>query len=176
LAATILSAQCTDERVNQVTPKLFACFPDAISTSHASLEELEDIIRECGFFRNKAKSILGAATILTEKYDGYVPDDLQLLIKLPGIGRKTANVVLGNAFSIPGVTVDTHVGRLARRLGLSTEKIPDKIEQDIMASIPREKWTKFSHQLICHGRKVCKARKPLCEECKLTEVCDSAKL
>jgi endonuclease-3 len=175
LAATILSAQCTDERVNQVTPGLFARFPDAIATSHASLEELENIIKACGFFHNKAKSILGAAAVLSKKYDGCVPNDLQLLIKLPGIGRKTANVILGNAFSIPGITVDTHVSRLARRLGLSAEKTPDKIEQDLMALIPREKWTKFSHQLIYHGRKVCKARKPLCKECELTELCEFTK-
>ena len=171
LVATILSAQCTDERVNQVTPGLFARFADAPASAKADLAELEELIRPAGFFRNKAKAIQGAARELCARHQGQVPARLEELVKLPGVGRKTANVVLGNAFAIPGITVDTHVGRLSRRLGLSAETDPDKVEQDLMAIVPRQDWTAFSHQLITHGRQVCQARRPKCEICGLAEFC-----
>ena len=171
LAATILSAQTTDERVNQVTPALFARFKDAKSTCRATVPELEELIRPTGFFRNKAKSLLGAAQMLCENYNCQVPGSLDELVKLPGVGRKTANVVLGDAFGIPGITVDTHVGRISRRLGLSEETDPEKVERNLMATIPQKDWTKFSHQVIYHGRQVCQSRKPRCAVCGISAYC-----
>jgi endonuclease-3 len=160
LVATVLSAQCTDERVNQVTPKLFSKYPTARAYAQAPLEELENDIRSTGFYHNKAKSIKAACQILDDRFGGDIPADLDALVQLPGIGRKTANVILGNAYQIPGIVVDTHVGRVAQRLGLTAQKDPEKIEQDLMALIPKERWIIFSHQLIQHGRQLCQARKP----------------
>ena len=172
LVATVLSAQCTDERVNKVTKGLFKKYQDAADYANVSLGELEEDIRPTGFFRNKAKSLKNCGLALVEKHNGQVPDSLEELVKLPGIGRKTANVILGGAFNTPGIVVDTHVGRITQRIGLSQERDPVKIEFDLMESIPREKWTVFSLQLIQHGRKVCTARKPKCSECPLLEHCD----
>ncbi len=175
LVATILSAQPTDVRVNLVTPNLFAKYPTAADYAGADPEELEEDIRPTGFFRNKAKSLLGMARALVEDHGGEVPRTMPELVALPGVGRKTANVVLGNAFSIDeGVVVDTHVRRLSNRLGFSTEKDPEKIERDLMETVPREDWTVFSHLLILHGRSTCKSRKPDCENCTLNDLCPSA--
>ena len=171
LVATILSAQCTDERVNKVTPALFERYPTVNDFAKADPEELMELIRSTGFFRNKAKSIMGMAKGVLEKHDGQVPDKLEDLVKLPGIGRKTANVVLGNVFGLPGITVDTHVGRISRRWGFTTQKDPVKAEFDLMAIIPKQRWTKFSHQVILHGRTLCMARKPNCPECLLLKHC-----
>ena len=176
LVATVLSAQCTDERVNQVTKTLFDKYQAAADYANATLEELEDDIRSTGFFRNKAKSLKNCSAELVEKYQGEVPASLEQLVKLPGIGRKTANVILGTAFNIPGIVVDTHVGRITQRIGLTQEKDPVKIEFDLMEIIPRGRWTVFSHQLIQHGRKICNARKPKCSECPLLEHCDFGQL
>lgn len=174
LVATILSAQCTDERVNKVTPGLFRNYPTAHDLATAPIEKLEKIIRSTGFYHQKAKSIQESCKIIVEEYDGKVPDSLEKLVRLPGVGRKTANVVLGNAFGKNvGVVVDTHVSRLSRRLGLTQEKNPEKIEKDLMRKIPRNNWTLFSHLLIEHGRKVCIARSPRCEECFLSDVCSA---
>jgi endonuclease III len=172
LVATVLSAQCTDVRVNQVTPALFAKYPTAQAYAQAPVEELEDMIRSTGFFRNKAKSIKALCQKLVEDYGGEVPASLDELVKLPGIGRKTANVVLGNAFGIPGIFVDTHLGRVSQRLGLTKHKDPVKIEFDLMPLIPKERWVKFSHQMIWHGRQICDARKPKCPLCPLLPYCD----
>jgi endonuclease-3 len=172
LVATILSAQCTDVRVNQVTPALFARFPTPRDMAEASLAELEELIRPTGFFRNKAKSLKALCERLVADYGGEVPASMEELVKLPGIGRKTANVVLGNAFGIPGIMVDTHLGRVAQRLGLTRQKDPVKIEFDLMPLVPREKWTTFSHQLIWHGRQICLARTPRCSRCPLLPHCD----
>ena len=172
LVATILSAQCTDARVNQVTPGLFRRFPDASAFSTAAPRELEEAIRSTGFFRSKTKALRGAARAIVEQHGGRVPDTMTELHLLPGVGRKTANVVLGNAFGKPdGVVVDTHVGRLARRLGWSRELDPAKVEQDLNGRIPRERWVWISHALILHGRAVCTARKPRCEACALADIC-----
>jgi len=172
LVATILSAQCTDERVNKVTPVLFKNYPTARDLAGVSIEKLEEIIRSTGFYHQKAKSIQESCKIIVEKHGGEVPDSLEELIRLPGVGRKTANVVLGNAFGKNvGVVVDTHVGRLSRRLGLTGEKNPEKIEKSLMQKIPRSDWTLFSHVLIEHGRKICTARAPRCEECFLKDLC-----
>jgi endonuclease-3 len=171
LVATILSAQCTDARVNLVTPELFRRFPDARAFASASLQQLESVIRTTGFFRTKAKHIRQCCQAIQEKFGGTVPGRLEDLITLPGVGRKTANVVLGSAFGIPGVTVDTHVGRLARRLGLSRHRDPVKVEWDLMRLIPKAKWSSFSLQLIWHGRRVCHSRVPRCEECLLRTLC-----
>jgi endonuclease III len=174
LVATVLSAQCTDERVNQVTPGLFRKYPTARAYAQATLEELENDIRSTGFYHNKAKSIKAACRILDERFNGNIPADLDALVQLPGIGRKTANVILGNAYQIPGIVVDTHVSRVTQRLGLTLQKDPDKIEQDLMVLIPRERWITFSHQLIQHGRQLCQARKPKTEVCPLRSHCDYA--
>jgi endonuclease-3 len=175
LVATILSAQCTDKRVNMVTPHLFAAYPTPQALAGADPADVETIIKSTGFFRAKAKSILGAATAVTERHHGEVPARMEQLVVLPGVGRKTANVVLGNAFSInEGVVVDTHVGRLVIRLGLTTETDPVKVEQRLMQAFPRERWTLLSHLLIWHGRRVCDARKPRCNECTLRQICPSA--
>lgn len=172
LVATILSAQCTDERVNMVTPALFQRFPTPSAMAEADQAELEDLIRTTGFFRNKAKALLGMARALVERHGGEVPATMEELTQLPGVGRKTANVVLGNCFGVPGITVDTHVQRLARRWGLTRETDPEKIERDLMECIPRKEWTAFSHRTIWHGRRVCQARKPLCDRCVLKKWCD----
>ena len=172
MVATILSAQCTDERVNKVAPGLFRKYTSARQWAEAPLEDLEQDIKSTGFFHNKALAIRESCKILAADFDGQVPADLETLIKLPGIGRKTANVILGNAFSIPGVVVDTHVARVSARIGLTREKDRDKIERDLMAVIPKEKWIKFSHQLIQHGRRICIARKPKCSICPMRPHCD----
>ena len=174
LVATVLSAQCTDQRVNQVTIELFKKYPTARDYGQAPLEQLENDIRTTGFFHNKAKSIKEACRILDQQFGGQVPADLEALVQLPGVGRKTANVIIGNAYEIPGIVVDTHVGRVAQRLGLTARKDPEKIEQDLMALIPRERWIVFSHQLIQHGRQLCQARKPKTEICPLRPYCDYA--
>ena len=174
LVATILSAQCTDVRVNMVTPSLFKRCPSAADYAGIPQEELETIIRSTGFYRNKAKSIRGMGAALVERHDGIVPRTIAELSALPGAGRKTANVVMGNAFGInEGVVVDTHVGRLSLRLGLTTNSDPVKVEQDLMELFPRKQWTDLSHWLIWHGRRRCKARKPDCEGCELRELCPS---
>ena len=172
LVATILSAQCTDERVNQVTPALFAKHPDARSLAGEEQEALELLIKPTGFFRNKARSLLGMARAVVERHGGEVPQTMAELHELPGVGRKTANVVLGNAFGIDeGIVVDTHVRRVSQRLGLTRQDEPEKIEQDLMELVPREDWTDFSHLLIFHGRRVCAARKPKHDQCALCELC-----
>ena len=171
LVATILSAQCTDERVNKVTPALFATYPDAAAFAAADPAALEKAIHSTGFFRNKAKSIREASADIVAKHGGQVPRTLEALTALRGVGRKTANVVLGNAYGVPGVVVDTHVTRLSHRLGLTNETDPVKIEFALMPLVPRELWTLFSHWLILHGRAVCNARKPLCSQCPLAPHC-----
>ena len=173
LVATVLSAQTTDVRVNQVTPGLFRRWPGPAELAAASQEDLEQVLRPLGFFRAKATSLRGLAAALLEEHGGDVPADLDALVRLPGVGRKTANVVLGNAFGIPGITVDTHVGRLARRLGWSTEKDAVKVERDIAAVLPQERWTMACHRLIFHGRRVCHSRKPACGACILADLCPS---
>ncbi|WP_263120915.1 endonuclease III [Cellulomonas sp. RIT-PI-Y] len=174
LVATVLSAQTTDVRVNQVTPGLFARYPDAASYAGAEREELEEILRPLGFFRAKARSLTGLGQALVERFDGEVPPRLDDLVTLPGVGRKTANVVLGDAFGVPGITVDTHVGRLARRLGWTTEEDPVRVEREIAALIPRAEWTLVSHRLIFHGRRCCLARRPDCATCPVTRDCPSS--
>jgi endonuclease-3 len=177
LIATILSAQCTDKRVNMVTPALFARYPDAESLSAAKTEELEEMIKSTGFFRNKTKSLLGMSAAVAARHGGSVPSTMDELTRLPGVGRKTANVVLGNAFHLDeGVVVDTHVGRLSIRLGFTNETDPVKVEQVLMQLIPREDWTLVSHLLIFHGRRVCLARTPRCASCVLADVCPSARV
>ena len=177
LVATILSAQCTDERVNMVTPALFARFPDPKSLAEADREEVESLIRSTGFFRNKAKNIPGAARRLVEEHDSEVPADMDQLLALPGVARKTANVVLGNAFNMAeGVAVDTHVKRLSNRLNLTQATTPEKIEHDLMALAPREEWIDLTHLLIFHGRRVCFARKPNCPGCVVRHLCPSAQV
>lgn len=169
--ATILSAQCTDERVNKVTPALFAAYPDAAAFATAEPAALEKAIHSTGFFRNKAKAIREACGDIVQKHGGLVPRTLEELTALRGVGRKTANVVLGNAYGIPGMVVDTHVTRLSHRLGLTNEDDAVKIEFALMPLVPRESWTLFSHWLILHGRAVCNARKPLCSACPLSPHC-----
>ncbi|MGM0384806.1 MAG: endonuclease III [Actinomycetota bacterium] len=171
LLATVLSAQTTDARVNMVTPQLFARYPDSESLAAARPEDLEDVLRSLGFFRAKARALKGIGVALTERFDGAVPATLEELVTLPGVGRKTANVVLGNAFGVPGIAVDTHVGRLARRLGWTRNTDPEKVEADIAALLPPEKWTMASHRLIFHGRRVCTARRPSCESCGIVVLC-----
>jgi len=177
LVATILSAQCTDKRVNMVTPQLFLTFPSAQDLADAKPEELEDLIRSTGFFRNKTKSLLGMSAAVVERHDGEVPRTMEELVELPGVGRKTANVVLGNAFATnEGVVVDTHVGRLAVRLGLTNETDPVKVEQALMKLFPRDDWAFLAHLLIFHGRRVCIARAPRCGECVLNDICPSSRV
>jgi endonuclease-3 len=172
--ATILSAQCTDVRVNLVTPALFKAFPTPKAMAAASLPELEELIRTTGFFRNKAKSIKGAAQAVTEKFGGKVPETMEEILTLPGVARKTANVVLGSWYGIAvGVVVDTHVMRLSRRLELTKETTPEKVERDLMKIIPQDRWIAFSHELIHHGRQICIARKPKCVDCTLEKLCNS---
>ena len=175
LVATILSAQCTDVRVNMVTPDLFARFPDAATLADAEPEDLENRIKSTGFFRNKTKSLLGMARAVVDTHRGEIPRTMDELTHLPGVGRKTANVVLGNAFGQnEGIVVDTHVTRVSFRLGLTRETDAVKIEQDLVKIVPREGWTLFSHLLIFHGRSICVARRPLCESCPLWDLCPSS--
>lgn len=177
LVATILSAQCTDKRVNMVTPALFAKYPNPEAMSVANPEALQEMIKSTGFFRNKTKSLLGMAAAVSERHGGNVPRTMEELVKLPGVGRKTANVVLGNAFNIDeGVVVDTHVARLSQRLGWSRATDPVKIEQDLMALFPRPQWTMLSHLLISHGRAICDARRPQCEKCVVNDLCPSSRV
>jgi endonuclease-3 len=171
LVATILSAQCTDARVNKITPALFARYPDAEAFASADQQELEKYVKATGFFRTKARNIIACCKKLVEDYQGEVPNDQETLVRLPGIGRKTANVILGNAYGVPGITVDTHVGRLSRRMGLTKHTKPEKVEQDLMELIPQEEWTIFSRRMIFHGRVICRSRRPRCETCPLTHVC-----
>ena len=172
LVATILSAQCTDARVNTVTPALFARFPDAAALAQAEIPELETLIRSTGFYRNKAKALLGMARAVVERHGGEIQADMDILTQLPGVGRKTANVILGTAFGLAvGVVVDTHVSRLSQRLGLSREHDPERIEQDLMRQFPQSSWIALGHRLILHGRRVCMARTPPCARCPLETVC-----
>jgi endonuclease III len=175
LCATILSAQCTDERVNMVTPALFARFPTPQAMGQADQADLENMIRSTGFFRNKAKNLIGASRMLVERWGGAIPRNMDELLQLPGVARKTANVVLGTAYGIAdGVVVDTHVMRLSQRLALTKESTPEKIEGELMRVVPRERWILFSHQMIWHGRRICFARKPACDTCPLAPHCPSA--
>lgn len=171
LIATILSAQCTDERVNKVTPQLFQKFPDAKTMAKARIVDLENLIRSTGFFKNKAKNIKACSEELVKKYKGEVPQTMELLHALPGVGRKTANVVLGNSYGIPGLVVDTHVMRLSNRFGFVKGTDAVKIELALQKLVPQEEWTMYSHYLIFHGRQVCKARSPSCETCFLNKIC-----
>ena len=173
LVATVLSAQTTDVRVNQVTSGLFARYPDAAAFAGADRAELEDWIRPTGFFRAKAQSLMGLGAALVERYGGEVPRRMADLVTLPGVGRKTANVVLGNAFGVPGLPVDTHVGRVARRLGLTAEEDPVKVERELGALTAKRAWTMFSHRMIFHGRRTCHSRRPACGACVLADLCPS---
>jgi endonuclease-3 len=174
LVATILSAQCTDERVNKVTPELFQKYPTPQDFAALGQPVLEREIRSTGFFRNKAKNIIGAAQKLVQDFGGVVPQTMDQMLTLPGVARKTANVVLGTAYGIPsGIVVDTHVFRIARRLKLSKQKTPEKVEQDLMKLVPQDRWIAFGHQMIWFGRKICAARKPLCADCPLAPTCDA---
>jgi endonuclease-3 len=174
LAATILSAQCTDKRVNRITPELFKKYPTVESFASADITELEACVRTAGFYKMKAKNIMGAAKRVVEQFKGEVPCQMEDLIQLPGVGRKTANVILGNAFNIPGLTVDTHMIRLNNRLGLTQQKDPVKIEYDLMPLVPKKDWTLYSHLIINHGRSRCSARRPDCDHCEINRWCPSA--
>ena len=177
LVATILSAQCTDKRVNLVTPALFARYPDAAALAAARLEDVEALVKTTGFFRSKAKNLVAMATALVAEHGGEVPADMEALVRLPGVGRKTANVILGNAFGrSEGVVVDTHVARVGGRLGLTTATDPLKIEADLARLFPRERWTMLAHLLIFHGRRTCEARRPKCEVCTVRAMCPSARV
>ena len=177
LVATILAAQCTDARVNQVTPELFRRLPTARHLAEAPLELLEELVKSTGFFRNKARAVKALGQALVAGHGGEVPRTMEALVALPGVGRKTANVVLGNAFgTAEGIAVDTHVQRLSRRLGLTQETDPEKIERDLVLLLPREDWTRFAHLLQDHGRAVCQARKPLCGRCVVNALCPSAEV
>jgi len=171
LCATLLSAQCTDKVVNTITPTLFKRFPDVVRLAQARPSELERIIRPTGFYRNKTRSLIGMASAVRDEHGGQIPKTMEELVRLPGVGRKTANVILGNAFATPGLVVDTHVGRLSNRMELSAQKDPEKIERDLMQLIPKPHWTQFSHAMIFHGRRVCPARNPSCESCPLFPDC-----
>ena len=173
LVATILSAQCTDVRVNMVTPQVFAAYPTAADLAGADRDELEQMIVSTGFFRAKAKSLQRMAARLVADYDGQVPGRLADLVTLPGVGRKTANVVLGNAFGVPGITVDTHFGRLSRRFGWTTAEDPEKVEAEVGSLFPKSEWTMLSHRLIWHGRRICHSRTPACGACPLAHLCPS---
>jgi endonuclease-3 len=175
LVATILAAQCTDERVNAVTPALFARYGTAAAFAEAPIEELEQAVRSTGFYRNKARNIQAACRVIVTEFGGEVPRTMEELLRLPGVARKTANVVLGNAFGIvEGVVVDTHAGRISRRLGLTAQQDPVRVEQDLMAALPREHWLDFTHRVILLGRAICKAPRARCGECILTDLCPSA--
>ncbi|HRK01093.1 MAG TPA: endonuclease III [Oligoflexia bacterium] len=172
VVATILSAQCTDDRVNKVTPNFFAAFPTVQQLANGKINEIERLIQSTGFYRNKAKSLLECAKMVIERHDGKIPRTLEDLVKLRGVGRKTANVVLGNAFGIPGLVVDTHVGRLSRRLGFTRATDPVKVEHELERVVPKEDWVQFSHLLIYHGRARCMARNPDCAGCELSKLCE----
>lgn len=175
LVATILSAQCTDDRVNVVTKDLFRKYRSAEDYVRVPQDELEQDVHTCGFYRNKAKAIQGTCRLLLERHGGKVPRTMEAMLELPGVARKTASVVLGNAYGvIEGIVVDTHVARLARRMGLTRQRDPDKIERDLMGLVPRAQWLSLSHRLIAHGRRICDARRPVCGECTLNSVCPSA--
>lgn len=176
LVATVLSAQTTDVRVNAVTPTLFAHYPDATTLAEADLEHVEQLVHSTGFYRAKAKSIVGLAAALVHNFDGEVPNTLDQLVTLPGVGRKTANVVLGNSFGVPGLTIDTHFGRIARRLAWTTADDPNHVEQDIAELFPRKEWTELSHRIIFHGRRVCHSRKPACGACPVSHDCPSLEM
>ncbi|MEJ2216069.1 MAG: endonuclease III [Gemmatimonadota bacterium] len=177
LVATILSAQCTDERVNMVTPAFFKRYPEPADLAGARSEDVEDLIHSTGFFRQKTKSLLGMANAVVDRHDGRIPDTMQALVNLPGVGRKTANVVLGNAFDKDeGIVVDTHVKRLAGRLGVTKETDAERVERDLMELVPRDDWTDLSHLLIFHGRQVCNARRPRCEACVVSDLCPSSRV
>ena len=171
LVATILSAQCTDVRVNLVTPELFKRFPEPSSLANAQLAEVEELIRSTGFFRNKAKNLIGCAAALVDYHQGEVPQEISLLVALPGVGRKTANVVLGNAFDVPGMVVDTHVGRIAGRLGWAAAGTPEVVEKQLCQLLPAERWTQTAHVLIFHGRQCCRARTACCSVCPVVDRC-----
>ncbi|MFP8959650.1 endonuclease III [Streptomyces nanhaiensis] len=173
LVATVLSAQTTDLRVNQTTPALFAAYPTPEEMAAADPERLEELIRPTGFFRNKARSLLGLSAALRDRFGGEVPDNLEDMVSLPGVGRKTAHVVLGNAFGRPGLTVDTHFGRLVRRWRLTEQTDPEKVEAEIAGIIPKSEWTMFSHRVVFHGRRICHSRKPACGACPITHLCPS---
>ncbi len=176
LVATILSAQCTDKQVNKTTPYLFAKYPNASSMAKAPLEDIENLIKSIGLYKGKAKNILSASISICENFGGEVPDNMEDLVSLAGVGRKTANVVLGNAFNVPGMVVDTHVKRISNRFGMTKNQDPEKIEQDLMKIIPKNEWTDFSHRLVLFGRRVCEARKPNCVECKVSSICKSSNI
>ena len=173
LVATVLSAQCTDKRVNMVTPSLFRQFPTVEALASSKREDLEDAIKSTGFYRNKATSIHGLAAAIIERHNGEVPNTMNDLVKLPGVGRKTANVVLGNAFNVPGITVDTHIGRIARRMGWTKNSDPVKVEFDLMALFDKKDWTMLNHRLIFLGRRICHSRRPACGACPLAKLCPS---
>jgi endonuclease-3 len=173
LVATVLSAQCTDKRVNQTTPALFKKYPNSQKMAKADLRDIQKLVKSTGFFRAKAKNIKGLSNIIVEQFDGNVPSNLEDLITLPGVGRKTANVVLGHAFGIPGITVDTHFGRLSRRFGWSKQNNPVKVEFEVGELIPEKEWTNLSQRMIWHGRRVCHSRKPACGACALAKLCPS---
>ncbi len=173
--ATILSAQTTDKKVNEVTPELFRRYRSAADLAAADRGELETLLKPTGFFRNKTTSLIKLGQALVERHDGVVPARLKQLVELPGVGRKTANVILGNAFDVPGITVDTHFGRLSRRFGLTEETDPVKVEHEVGALFPKKDWVMLSHHLIWHGRRICHARRPVCEECVLADLCPSAR-
>ena len=175
LVATILSAQCTDKRVNMVTPAFFAAYPDARALAQASLEDIGEAIRSTGFFNAKAKNLKGMAEVVVEHHDGEIPGRMEELTQLPGVGRKTANVILGNTFDVPGIVVDTHMLRLSNLLGLAAGRDAVKVEYALMDLLPAEEWAMFSHRIIDHGRNVCIARRPQCGECVLADLCPSAK-
>ena len=172
MIATQLAAQCTDARVNLVTPALFARYSTAEEFMNADIEVLEGLIRSTGFFRNKAKNIIACCTMLVNDYDGKVPSNMEDLLRLPGVGRKTANLVLGDAFGIPGIVVDTHAGRLARRIGFTKEKDPAKVERDLREIIPKSKWIVLGHWFVAHGRAVCSSRSPKCKNCRIAPLCE----
>ena len=176
LIATQLAAQCTDERVNKVTPHLFETYKDAKEFANAIQDELEKIIMSTGFFRNKAKNIIACCKMIIEQHSGEVPRTMEELLKLPGVGRKTANLVLGDIFGVPGIVVDTHAKRLSKRIGFTKNEDPEKVEYDLMKIIPVEKWTDFCHKLVYHGRAVCIARKPKCDICPINMLCDYVNL
>lgn len=175
LISTILAAQCTDERVNRVTKSLYKKYSSIEAFANADLEELQEDIKSTGFFRNKAKNIIQTCTAIVEKYNGIVPSNMEQLLELPGVGRKTANLVLNDAFGIPGVVVDTHAKRLAKRMGLTKFDDPFKVEKDLMECLPKENWGKFCHQLVFHGRQICSARNPKCDVCTINNICTSGK-
>lgn len=172
--AAILAAQCTDARVNIITAELFVNYPDLFSFASASQEEMEQAIKSCGLYRNKAKAIIACSRMLIDKYDGKVPQDMNSLLELPGIGRKIANLILGDSYGIPAVVVDTHCARITRLLGLTSHKEPPKIEQDLMKLLPEEWWISWGHLMVAHGREICKARQPACERCPVALLCSFA--